>query len=539
MPGNNNKNRKPSRILIVDDEPLIRKIIVKYLSDKNYITETATDGAGALENLAKEEYDLVLTDLRMPKMGGTELLQIMSQKYPSIPKIILTGYGTTEDIILALKTGAYDFLTKPITDFTILEHSIERALERKRLNDDKNRYIAQLQQINEIISMLNVGKSTEDIFNLLNVSLKKIIPFNRLALATIQKDDEIISTKLIASDRNVLLGEGQEYNIIDTSLKNIMQNKEALNIPSLDDYLKIHPNSRTASLLVKEGMESSLVIPLIVNNNLRGFLMFASVQKEAFTDEHINFLQSIVGQISLSIQRGELMYEIEQHTKNLEGLVELRSRQILKTQKTTVFALSKLAETRDPETGDHLERIRNYSVHLAQILKYTGHPEITNQYLRDLYDSSILHDIGKVGIPDGVLLKDGILTKSEFELMKTHTTIGYEALKSASRDLGTDLFLNMAMDVTLYHHERWDGKGYPRGLKGEEIPLSARIVSIADIYDALNSKRPYKEAFTHEKAVEIMKEESYRFDPDLFKIFLDNVEEFEKIKKRFSGIVEK
>ncbi len=532
-----NKNR-PSRILIVDDEPLIRKIIVKYLSDKNYITETAADGAGALEKLAADDYDLVLTDLRMPKMGGTELLQTMSEKYPKIPKIILTGYGTTEDIILALKTGAYDFLTKPITDFKILEHSIERALERKRLSDDKNRFFAQLQQINEIISMLNIGKSTEDIFNLLNVSLKKIIPFNRLALATIQKDEDAISTKLIASDRVVLLGAGETSNIFDSSLKNIMQNKEALNIPNLEDYLKIHPNSRSASLLIKEGMASSLVIPLIVNNNLRGFLMFASVQKEAFTEEHLNFLQSIVGQISLSIQRGELMYEIEQHTKNLEGLVELRSRQILKTQKTTVFALSKLAETRDPETGDHLERIRNYSVLLAQILKYSGHTEITNQYLRDLYDSSILHDIGKVGIPDGVLLKDGFLTKSEFDLMKTHTTIGYEALKSASRDLGTDLFLNMSMDVTLYHHERWDGKGYPKGLKEDQIPLSARIVSIADIYDALNSKRPYKEAFTHEKSIEIMKEEFYRFEPDLFKVFLDNAEEFEKIKKRYAEIME-
>jgi response regulator RpfG family c-di-GMP phosphodiesterase len=538
MPDNN--KHKPSRILIVDDEPLIRKIIVKYLSDKNYITETAADGAGALEKLAAEDYDLVLTDLRMPKMGGTELLQTMSEKYPKIPKIILTGYGTTEDIILALKTGAYDFLTKPITDFKILEHSIERAIERKRLSDDKNRFIAQLQQINEIISMLNSGKSTEDVFNMLNVSLKKIIPFNRLALATIQKEEEedVISTKLIASDRIVLLGAGETFNIFDSSLKTIMQNKEALNIPNLEEYIKIHPNSRSASLLIKEGMASSLVIPLIVNNNLRGFLMFASILKDAFTDDHIHFLESIVGQISLSIQRGELMYEIEQHTKNLESLVELRSRQILKTQKTTVFALSKLAETRDPETGDHLERIRNYSVLLAQILKYSGHTEITNQYLRDLYDSSILHDIGKVGIPDGVLLKDGFLTKSEFDLMKTHTTIGYEALKSASRDLGTDLFLNMSMDITLYHHERWDGKGYPKGLKGDEIPLSARIVSIADIYDALNSKRPYKEAFSHEKSIEIMKDESYRFEPDLFRIFLDNADEFEKIKTRYAEIME-
>ncbi len=531
----NNENVVPPRLLIVDDEEPIRKLLKKYLVKKNYIIDTANDGQSALNLLSSNTYDLVLTDLRMPKMGGRELLKTMSERYPDIPKIVLTGYGTNDDIIVALKTGAYDFLSKPITDFTILEHSIDRALEKKRISDERDRYVEQLKQINEIISMLNRGKNTEDIFHTLNIIMRKIIPFNRLALTTLNSDINQVTTKLVASDRNIILREGDSFNLNDTPLKNSAENKDVLNINNLKDHIKENPNSKSTELLIEEGMNSSLVLPLIVNNITRGFLIFSSEHTDAFQENHITFLKSIVGQISLSIQRGELLYEIEQHSKNLEDLVELRSRQVIKTQKTTIFALSRLAETRDPETGNHLDRMRSYSVLLAQMLKYiANHTEITNQYLRDLYDSSILHDIGKVGIPDVILLKDGFLSDNEYQIMKKHTVIGYESLKMASRDLGEDSFLNMAMDITLFHHERWDAKGYPYGLEGDEIPLAARIVAIADIYDALTSKRPYKEAYSSEKSFDIMKKEYYRFDPEIFEIFCDNYDEFNKIRTQLS-----
>lgn len=529
------ENSAPSRLLIVDDEEPIRKLLKKYLVKKNYIIDTANDGESALNLLSSNTYDLVLTDLRMPKMGGRELLKTMSERYPDIPKIVLTGYGTNDDIIVALKTGAYDFLSKPITDFTILEHSIDRALEKKRISDERDRYVEQLKQINEIISMLNRGKNTEDIFHTLNIIMRRIIPFNRLELTTLNSDSNLVTTKLVASDRNIILREGDSFNLNETPLKNSAENKDVLNLNNLKDHIKKNPNSKSTALLVEEGMNSSLVLPLIVNNITRGFLIFSSKDTDSFQENHITFLKSIVGQISLSIQRGELLYEIEQHSKNLEDLVELRSRQVIKTQKTTIFALSRLAETRDPETGNHLDRMRSYSVLLAQMLKYIGnHTEITNQYLRDLYDSSILHDIGKVGIPDVILLKDGFLSDNEYQIMKKHTVIGYESLKMASKDLGEDSFLNMAMDITLFHHERWDAKGYPYGLEGEEIPLSARIVAIADIYDALTSKRPYKEAYSSDKSFDIMKKEYYRFDPEIFEIFCDNYDEFNKIRIQLS-----
>ena len=214
----------PAKILIVDDEEPIRKLITKYLSNQNYILDTANDGNIALEKLQDHKYDLVLTDLRMPNMGGRELLQEMSDKYPDIPKIVLTGYGTNDDIIVALKTGAYDFLTKPISDFTILKHSIDRAIDRKRLNDDRNKHVEQLKQINEIISMLNSGKNTEEIFHTLNVTLKKIIPFNRLALTTLNRENNTVNTKLVTSDKKILLGEGDAFNLNESSLKQCEEN---------------------------------------------------------------------------------------------------------------------------------------------------------------------------------------------------------------------------------------------------------------------------------------------------------------------------
>ncbi len=532
---NDSVSKKGGNILVVDDEHLVRKALSRYLLKMGYTVDIAEDGTIALDKLDKSPYDLVLTDLKMPNLDGRELLTIMAEKFPDIPKIVLTGFGTTDDIILALKTGAYDFLSKPIMDFAILYHAIERALDRKRLNDEKNRYVEQQRQINDVITLLNRGKKTEEIFMMLNSTLKNSIPFNRLSLAMIEESTRMVVNKLVHSDRMVLFGVGERYSLEESSLNEVALRKDVLLINDLQEYLSSHPNSKSAQALLREGMISSLVLPLIINNITRGFLIFNSEAADAFTEEHIFFLKSISGQISFSVQRGELLDQLELHSKNLEHLVKVRTHEILKTQKTTIFALSKLAEVRDPETGEHLDRIRNYSVLIAQILKYSGQEiEITNQYLRDLYDSSILHDIGKVGIPDQVLLKPGPLTPEEFQVIMTHTTIGYKALKMASKDLGDNSFLTMAMDITLYHHEQWVGGGYPTGRKGADIPLCARIVTIADVYDALISRRPYKEPFPHEKSVQIMKEEAFRFDPLLFKIFLENESEFDRIRREFS-----
>jgi putative two-component system response regulator len=211
--------------------------------------------------------------------------------------------------------------------------------------------------------------------------------------------------------------------------------------------------------------------------------------------------------------------------------------ELIKTQDATIFSLAKLAEFRDPETGDHLERMRQYGKLLTESLRRTSRYStyISDRYINNIFKSMPLHDIGKVGIQDNILLKPGKLTSEEFDIMKTHTTIGGDAIRSAIQVVGRERsFLTMGMHIAYYHHERWDGKGYPKGIAADNIPLSARVSSIADVYDALTSVRVYKDALPHEKACDIILEgRGTQFDPDLVDVFEKNEEDFARIKTKY------
>lgn len=224
--------------------------------------------------------------------------------------------------------------------------------------------------------------------------------------------------------------------------------------------------------------------------------------------------------------------DISENKKLENKLIESYSL-IDKSQTTAILALAKLSEFRDKDTGNHLERMREYSQILAKELssrnKYENY--ITLEYIDDIYLSSILHDIGKVGIPDTVLLKPGKLTAEEFEIMKRHSILGGDALQKSEIKADEPSFLSMGKAIAYNHHEKWDGSGYPYGLKGEDIPLSARIVALADVYDALTSKRCYKSAFGHEKAKNIIvKNKGTHFDPEVVDAFLCTEEIFQQTR---------
>jgi len=230
--------------------------------------------------------------------------------------------------------------------------------------------------------------------------------------------------------------------------------------------------------------------------------------------------------------------QLEGYNETLEERIKQRTAQVTRTQQVAVFSLAKLAESRDTETGAHLERMRSYArevaLEMANTPKYAG--LLTADTVDGLFLSSPLHDIGKVGIPDQILLKPARLTSDEFEIMKTHTTIGGDTLKAADLEAGQASFLAMARDIAYYHHERWDGTGYPEGLKGSDIPLAARIVSIGDVYDALATDRPYKEAFSHEKSVSIIVEgRGTQFDPDVVDAFLACEQRIIEVRSTFHG----
>ncbi|MBU1172039.1 MAG: AAA family ATPase [Proteobacteria bacterium] len=220
--------------------------------------------------------------------------------------------------------------------------------------------------------------------------------------------------------------------------------------------------------------------------------------------------------------------------KRLEHDLIESSKNVHAARTATILGLAKLAEYRDEDTGTHLERIREYARIIAQELAQK--PEykeyITPDYIGDIYNSAILHDIGKVGVPDAILLKPGKLTTEEFEIIKTHSTLGGDALRAVETKIEGQTFLTLSKEIAYYHHEKWNGSGYPKGLIGTDIPLSARIVALADVYDALTSKRVYKEAFSHQKAMDIIvKDRGTHFAPDVVDAFIVHADEFRRIRE--------
>lgn len=276
-------------------------------------------------------------------------------------------------------------------------------------------------------------------------------------------------------------------------------------------------------------------------------VIFLTAKSEA-EDERIGIELGAIDYISKPINPPVLLARVRAHlalktqadflrnqNDYLEQEVAKRTREVMAIQDVTILALASLAETRDSETGNHIRRTQCYVKLLAEKLR--DHPRfakfLTPDYIETLFKSAPLHDIGKVGIPDRVLLKPGRLDTDEFEIMKTHTTLGRDAIELAERQLGLKVdFLATAKEIAYSHQEKWDGSGYPLGLKGDEIPFSARLMAVADVYDALISARAYKPAMPHLKALEIITQgHGSHFDPDIAEAFLTHHQEFEAIAK--------
>ena len=222
----------------------------------------------------------------------------------------------------------------------------------------------------------------------------------------------------------------------------------------------------------------------------------------------------------------------------LEQEVTRRTLEVMAIQDATILMLTSLAETRDNETGNHILRTQNYVRALAEHLR--THPRfeefLTDHNIYMLYKCAPLHDIGKVGIPDHILLKPDRLTAEEFKTMKTHTVLGRNAIMAAEKTLGMNVdFLTIAKEIAYSHHEKWDGTGYPEGLSGDDIPISGRLMAIADVYDALISKRVYKEPMTHEQAVLIIVDgRGLHFDPDMVDAFMEIHDKFHEIALQYA-----
>ena len=252
-------------------------------------------------------------------------------------------------------------------------------------------------------------------------------------------------------------------------------------------------------------------------------------------------LEELANTVERALQHYHLLKQNEAYRLNLEKMVKAQTREILETRDLSLITLAKLAESRDNDTGLHLERMSEYSRRLAEQVARAGSygDLVTDDFIHQLHRSSPLHDIGKVGIPDAILLKPAALTGPEIAVMQQHTTIGGDTLRSVIETHRGHTFLVMAMEIAYSHHERWDGGGYPHGLSESKIPIAARIVTLADAYDAITSERPYKQAFDHEEAVRrITADRGLHFDPVLVDAFLECHQDFQSIKERINANVD-
>ena len=291
-------------------------------------------------------------------------------------------------------------------------------------------------------------------------------------------------------------------------------------MPGIDGYetcrqLKADPQYKHTQIMLVSAKSS-------IESRLKGYEVGADdyVVRPFDHDEFIAKVEVHIRLKDALTKLAEMHAQISQQNTKLESLVNERTFEIVETRDLVVFALARLAESRDPETGQHLERMRKYANILAKHFEDGNSQQIDSQFIENLYRSSPLHDIGKVGIPDAILLKPGRLSTSEFEILKQHTIIGCEAIYSAAEHGNSGGFLEMGAEIARSHHERFDGSGYPEGLTAYDIPLSARIAALADVFDALTSVRVYKTAIEPEVARSMIDADAGKhFDPKVVEAF--------------------
>jgi len=319
---------------------------------------------------------------------------------------------------------------------------------------------------------------------------------------------------------DLLLKASRGYADLDPNLRLSPEDPVSVHAQAFSEEYLVNIDNLFASSGCKpldDSFGSNLILPISGNRGPLGVIDFASRTVGAFDAREISMCSMLVDQLTYSLENMRLVGELSS------------------SRDAVIRGMALLAEIRDSHIKGHLNRICAYSGYLAGCLQERpGYQEVTPAFIEMIQRAAALHDVGKVGIPDSILLKPGKLTEAEFDVMRSHTVVGSELLDDLIKDFGSYGMIIMGRDVAQFHHEWWDGNGYPGGVSGRDIPLSARIVAIADVYDALTSKRVYKEAWTFEETkAEMMSKSGAQFDPELLEIFLARPRNLHRIAKKY------
>jgi len=464
------------KILVVDDEEMIRDLCYHILSAEGYQVTTAANGNAGYEELERNDVDLLITDIKMPGMDGLELFERVRALNRDIVTIFITGHGTLDTAIESLMRGVEGFVLKPFTQEELLG-TVERAMNRSRLQKENIRLKA-LIPLFEISKLLVTEIDLAHLFKIITEVLVQEFSVDRVSLMLI---DEASGDLVIRASHGLAMemalkarrkkGEGISGLVLKYRAPLIISNGK-------------HPSEEVMAALNRDNMPlSAMSVPLIGKSKSFGALNVSKFSDPSFTTSDLQVLLILSSQAVTAMENAGL-YE------------DLRESYL-----RTVQALVAAVEAKDPYTRWHSTNVAKYAVAIARDLG------MSPSHLEEMHIASILHDVGKIGISELIISKPERLSREEFNIMKDHPAHGIRILEPIG-------FAPAIISAIYQHHERYDGKGYPQGLAGEQISLAARILNVADTIDAMVSERPYRGVISGEEVLlELDRESGGQFDP--------------------------
>lgn len=476
------------KILVIDDEEFILQLSRDILTKINYEVATVSDGNEGIRLLENGKFDLLLTDIKMPKVDGLEVIRKVRSGNKEIPIIVITGHGTLDIAISALQLGAQGFILKPFTP-SALGTAVAEALEKTRL-------LAENIRMRALMPLFEVSReiiSETDPKRLLKLILEIAVKETRAERAFLCLIDE--DTGRIDMEEDYGLSPAFHSNFKEKysgKIAEIISKKKK----SFSSASEVKLSSGFEEILQIEGVSSSICTPLTVRGNDIGILCMGRLGSEhPFTVSEVELVSVLSGQAAAAIENARLYEKLEQSYLSM------------------IVTLSGVVEARDLNTDKHMKDIAEYSVEIARQM------ELPDNDIENIRKAALLHDLGKICVPDNILMKADKLSESEMDIIKKHPVNGAKIIESVEP-------IKHAREIIRHHHEFFDGSGYPDGLKGGTIPLGARIIAVADAFGAMTTNRPYRNALSINEAIkELRKFSGTQFDPDIVKIFISILHE--------------
>jgi HD-GYP domain len=501
------------RILVVDDERVIREMLSDFLGLEGYVVRTVEDGVQALEELQRRSYNLVISDLKMPNMSGLELIEKITELGIPVLTVIMTGFGTVETAIEAMKRGAYDYVLKPFRVEEVV-HTVQRGLDRQRLQHENLRLKDAL-SIYKISEAIATSLSVERVLDLVLEAVLDAVNADvaNLLLERPQPDRRPGDPPgpFVEHARKV----SARFGPADTAPP--LNFAEVLPLFHEDKPLLAH-GARAHRFLLgppEKRLVSFCSIPLKLKGRIIGMLSAYSYTKGAkFGEGQRKMLYVLGSRAAVSIENARLYESLVDTNKDLS----LANVSLEENFRQTIIGFAHALEESDRYTRGHSERVSTYSRLIAVGMRM---PE---PQIETIVKVGLLHDVGKIGIRNDRLNKPGKLTPEELAMFRSHPAKGKRILEPIP-------FMRDIVPGCYCHHEAWDGSGYPQGLCADSIPLIGRIVAVADAYDAMTTDRAYRQALPHAIACgELERCSGTQFDPDIVRVFLAHIEEHRKLE---------